>query len=71
MWLQPLQRFTVNISRDKLNDLIEKGLIEELRVPPKPDIPSGIFVQTMPSAYSESFGLDLFRDGLSVEDNIA
>ena len=68
--MRRLQRFTVNVPRGKLDDLVGKGLIEELRVPPKPDIPSGIFVQTMPSAYSERFGLDLFCDGLSVEDNI-
>ena len=68
--MRRLQRYTVNVPRKKLSDLIEKGLVEELRVPPKPDISSGIFVQTMPSAYSERFGLDLFRHGLSVEDNI-
>jgi CRISPR-associated endonuclease/helicase Cas3 len=69
--MRRLQRYIVNVPRKKLSELIEKGLVEELRVPPKPDTPSGIFVQTMPSAYSERFGLDLFRDGLSVEDNIA
>lgn len=68
--MRRLQRFVVNVPRGKLDDLLEKGLVEELRVPPKPDTPSGIFVQTMPSAYSDRFGLDLFRDGLSDEDNI-
>lgn len=68
--MRRLQRYTVNVPRRTLDDLLAKGLVEELRLPPKPDTPSGVFVQTMPSAYSERFGLDLFRDGLSVEDNM-
>lgn len=68
--MRRLQRYTVNVPRRTLDDLLAKGLVEELRLPPKPDTPSGVFVQTMPSAYSERFGLDLFREGISIEDNM-
>lgn len=68
--MRRLQRFTVNVPRRKLDDLLAKGMVEELRVPPNPGLPSGIFVQTMPSAYSDVFGLDLFSDGLSPHDFI-
>ncbi len=68
--MRRLQRYVVNIPRRRLIELIEKGLVEELGVPPRLESPSGIFVQTMPSAYSETFGLDLFRDGISIEDNV-
>ena len=68
--MRRLQRYTVSVPRRKLGELLDKGLVEELHVPPKPELPSGIFVQTMPSAYSEVFGLDLFRDGLTAEDNM-
>ena len=66
--MRRLQRYTVSVTRKKLDELLDKGLVEELRVPPKPELPSGIFVQTVPSAYNDDFGLDLFRDGLSAED---
>lgn len=68
--MRRLQRYTVNVPRRTLDDLLAKGLVEELHLPSKPDIPSGVFVQTMPSAYSERFGLDLFREGISIEDNM-
>ncbi|MBP5786421.1 MAG: hypothetical protein J6Y19_01175 [Kiritimatiellae bacterium] len=68
--MRRLQRFAVNVPRRKLDDLLAKGMVEELRVPPNPGLPSGIFVQTMPSAYSDVFGLDLFSDGLSPHDFI-
>ncbi len=68
MIMRQLQRYTVNVPRGKCIKLIEKGLVEELPVPPRLDSHSGIFVQTMPSAYSDVFGLDLFRDGLATED---
>lgn len=68
--MRRLQRYTVNIPRHRLGELREKGFVEELRLPPKPDLPSGIFVQTVPSVYSEAFGLDLFRDSLSAEECI-
>jgi CRISPR-associated endonuclease/helicase Cas3 len=60
--MRRLQRFTVTVPRRTLADLIEKGFVEE----PHP----GVFVQTMPSLYSEVFGLDLCRDGLAPEDLI-
>ena len=69
--MRRLQRFTVSVPCGSLNALLEKGLIEELRVPPCKETPSGIFVQTTPSAYREDIGFDLFGDGLKVEDFIA
>jgi len=58
--MRRLQRHTVNVPRSLLASLIEKGFVEE----PYP----GVFVQTMPSLYSEVFGLDLYRDRLAPED---
>ena len=68
--MRRLQRFTVNVPRNALRGLLEKGFVEELPVPPRPDLPSGIFVQTAPSAYSNVFGLDLFRAALAPGDTI-
>lgn len=69
--MRRLQRYTVNVPRSYIPGLLEKGMIEELRVPPYPEEASGIYVQTMPSAYREDIGLDLFGEGLQVEDLIA
>jgi len=69
--LRRLQRYAVNVPRSYIPGLLEKGMIEELRVPPKREEASGIYVQTMPSAYREDVGLDLFGEGLKVEDFIA
>jgi len=60
--MRRLQRFTVTVPRPTLDALREKGFVEE----PHP----GIYVQTMPSLYSEVFGLDIYRDGLAPEDLI-
>ena len=60
--MRRLQRFTVTVPRRTLSGLLEKGFVEE----PHP----GVYVQTMPSLYSEVFGLDLCRDGLAPEDLI-
>ena len=68
--LRRLQRYAVNVPRSYIPGLLEKGMIEELRVPPKREEASGIYVQTMPSAYREDVGLDLFGEGLQVEDFI-
>ena len=69
--LRRLQRYAVNVPRSYIPGLLEKGMIEELRVPPKREEASGIYVQTMPSAYREDVGLDLFGEGLQIEDFIA
>lgn len=66
--MRRLQRFSVNVPRRRLGELLESGSVEELRVPPHPDEPSGIFVQTDPSAYSDVFGLDLFRGDAPAND---
>ena len=61
--MRKLQRFTVNVPRNMIGDLREKGFVEE--------ISPGIFAQTpIASLYSDTFGFDLFRDGLSAEDTI-
>ena len=65
--LRRLQRYTVGIPRRRLSDLLSAGMVEELRVPSDPDRPSGIFLQTDPSAYDKVFGLDLFRDASASE----
>ena len=69
--MRRLQRYTVNVPRGCLGALLEKGMIEEMRVPPRHEEHSGLYVQTMPSAYRDDIGLDLFGEGLRVEDFIA
>jgi len=69
--MRRLQRYIVNVPRSSVGGLIEKGMVEELAVPPQRDVPSGIYVQTMPSAYHDDIGLDLFGSGLLNEDFIA
>ena len=68
--MRRLQRYTVNVPRSCINGLIEKGMVEELSLPPRKDQPSGIYVQTMPSAYRDDIGFDLFGDGLRNVDFI-
>ena len=61
--MRRLQRFAVNVPRNMIGELREKGFIEE--------ISPGVYAQTpIASLYSKVFGFDLFRDGLSVEDSI-
>lgn len=68
--MRRLQRYTVNVPRSYISGLLEKGMIEDLRVPPHREEASGIYVQTMPSAYREDVGFDLFGEGLQLEDFI-
>lgn len=68
--MRRLQRYTVNVPRSFVHDLLKRGMIEELRVPPKREEASGIYVQTLPSAYRDDVGLDIFGDGLQTEDFI-
>lgn len=63
--MRRLQRFTVNVYRDKLPRLLQSGLIEEL-----PPAGSGLYAQTMPSLYDEVFGLELEREALSPDELI-
>ena len=58
--LRRLQRFSVEISLDYLNKLLETGKIEEIF--------PGILVQSCPSLYNERVGLDLFGEGLAHSD---
>ena len=66
--MRKLQRYSVNVPRGMISKLLENGTVEELYLPPNRDLPSGIYVQTAPSAYREDIGLDIFGDGLSTED---
>lgn len=65
--MRRLQRFTVTVHRDQIADLQTKGLVEEVQFA-KQGSASGIFVQTVPGAYTEEFGFDLSGVGLSPED---
>lgn len=69
--MRRLQRYTVNVPRGSLGALLEKGMIEEMRVPPQHEEHSGLYVQTAPSAYREDIGFDLFGEGLKPEDFIS
>ncbi len=58
--MRKLQRYVVNVPRKMIADLLTKGFIEEMH--------PGVFVQTIDSLYSDQFGLDVWREGLSTED---
>lgn len=49
--MRRLQRFTVTMPQGILGDLLERGFVEEMH--------PGVYVQTMDSLYTESFGLDV------------
>ena len=66
--MRKLQRYTVNVPRGRVKKLLENGIIEEIGVPPCRDEHSGIFVQTTSSAYRDDVGLDMFGEGLQIED---
>ena len=68
--MRKLQRFVVNVPRARISELREKGMIVELTVPGGKENPSGVFVQTAPSAYREDIGFDVFGEGLKREDFI-
>lgn len=69
--MRRLQRYTVNVPRGSLGALLEKGMIEEMRVPSQHEEHSGLYVQTAPSVYREDIGFDLFGEGIKPEDFIA
>ena len=60
--MRRLQRFTVNVPRGAIGELLQKGFVEEMH--------PGVYVQTVVSVYSEVFGLDVFREGLTAEESI-
>lgn len=62
--MRKLQRYVVNVYRSRIPSLLEKGFVEEL-----PPSGSSVYVQTLPSLY-DRYGLDLDREGLSVDDCI-
>ena len=47
--MRRLQRFTVNVPRGAIGELLQKGFVEEMH--------PGVYVQTVESVYSEVFGL--------------
>lgn len=60
--MRKLQRYTVTVAPRTLDDLRKKGFVEEKH--------PGVYVQTADSLYSDEFGLDIFREGLTAEENI-
>ena len=60
--MRRLQRYTVNLSVRTAEQLKTDGLLEVIH--------DGILVQTMPNAYRNDIGLDVFRESLPVEDTI-
>lgn len=61
--MRQLQRFTVSVPRQRLKTLLAEGVVEEVH--------PGIYAQAPhDTLYSEDFGFDLFRDGLTVEETI-
>ena len=60
--MRRLQRYAVGVPRGALPSLLERGFVEEVH--------PGVFVQTMPSLYSDVFGFDLFRDGFTPEETM-
>jgi hypothetical protein len=69
--MRKLQRFTVNVLRKQIPELLEKGMIVELTIPKEKEAHFGIYVQTAPSAYREDIGFDVFGEGLKSEDFIS
>lgn len=69
--MRKLQRFTVNVPRARIPELLEKGMIVELTIPKEKEAHFGIYVQTAPSAYREDIGFDVFGEGLKSEDFIS
>ena len=60
--MRRLQRFTVTVPQGLVRDLLQKGFVEDMH--------PGVYVQTLESLYSESFGLDVFREALTSEETI-
>ena len=60
--MRKLQRYTVNVPRQTIPELVERGFVEEMH--------PGVFVQTLESIYTEQFGFDLWREDLPPEECI-
>ena len=60
--MRRLQRFSVNVPHGMIDELMRRGFIEEMH--------PGVYVQTVDSLYSDLFGLDIFREGLTSEESI-
>jgi CRISPR-associated endonuclease/helicase Cas3 len=60
--MRGLQRYMVHLPIRMTERMKQDGLLEEIH--------SGIWAQSMPSLYDRQIGLDVFREGLPVEDLI-
>lgn len=58
--MRRLQRYTVNLPTRLADRMLNDGLLEEVW--------PGFLAQGLPSIYSDSIGLDVFRDGFPIED---
>ena len=58
--MRRLQRYAVSVPRSAISQLLKRGFVEEMH--------PGVFVQTLPALYSDTFGFDIFRDGLTPQD---
>ncbi len=68
--MRRLQRHTVQVPPNLLKKLLERGFVEEIHLAMAPAAATGIYVQTLPSAYSDLYGLDIFREEVAIEDTI-
>ncbi|NLO34331.1 MAG: hypothetical protein GX117_13430, partial [Candidatus Hydrogenedentes bacterium] len=58
--MRKLQRFTVALNMYTIETMRKCGLIEEIE--------PGFLVQTLPSLYSDTVGLDVFNENLPISD---
>jgi len=58
--MRKLQRYTVNLPAWMAGKMQDNGLLEEIY--------PGILAQTMPSQYNDQTGLDIYKQGLPIED---
>ncbi len=62
--MRKLQRYTVNIPVRTMERFLTDGLVEELKEYP------GIFIQSKPSLYNDTFGVDMQMELLTPEETI-
>ena len=66
-----LQRYTVNVRRSKMKQLLDSGLVELLPVSKWAKVSQGgIYVQTMDSGYDEVFGFNAEKETLEADELI-
>ena len=62
--MRKLQRYTINIPVRTMERFLTDGLVEELKEYP------GIFIQSKPSLYNDTFGVDMQMELLTPEETI-